>query len=278
MKRTIVFLAALLLAFSMPGAGMLSTSRAETEGEEILLEIKPRYFAEPETAVVEFAASLTKGDIEGTLDTMADYSIAEQFDMTALVKTLQIFGVLFDTIYPSGTHVGYLEENVLILRAKNASSLFDLLMSLVLEQPNQPGKIRSLEEDGSLALPSGETVNMTDFTALISPQALSGLKLQLLYRQGGEIYNQMKESKGRKAIADAKGYLDTREYVAIYEYKDKLFLHTYTVAQFNSGWQIVDLMSITNQTSSMAGASPILLEDALSYAVHPDYTLVYGGL
>lgn len=278
MKRTLAVLAAMLLALSMPGAGMLSTSMAETEGGGISLEVNPRYFAEPEAAVIAFAASLARGDIDGVLNTMADFAIAQKYDMSALVKARQLFGVHYETAYPSGTHVSYLEENALVFRAKNATSLFDLLVSLAMERPNTPGKLIRLEKDGSLVLPNDETISMADFTARLRPQAFSGLKLKQLYRQGGEQYNRITENEGLKAAGAAKGYLDRREYVAIYEYKDKLFLHTYTVGQFPNGWQILELMSTTNKTSSIEGAAPILPEDTLSYFFDPDYTLVYTGL
>ena len=272
MRRFAAFVAAVLLIVSAAGA-----QAPQDDAGGLTLAVDSRYFENPEDAIVQFAERLAQGDIQGALDTMADFAKAEKFDLAARLERIEVMMPPLDSPYPSGTYAELIPVNTLVARGYNARDLFAFLVTLAAGGSLDLSKYQRVDGEGNLVLPGGETLVTENLEAGLDPLAFAGLKLQFLCILGGETFLDPQRQERIKAIGADFGYTETREFVAVYDYNDKLFRHTYTTGLFEDGWQILHLRSSVLGSSGADGALLLLPEDAQAIAADQDNRLVYGS-
>lgn len=274
MKRLFAVLAAMLLSLTAATAKPLNGA-AEVPGDGTSLLVQPRYFARPEDAVIQFAASVAAGDFNSALDTMADYAKAEKFDLPAMAKRLKTYFVAYDAAYPSGAHEAYVPLNTLIARGNNARSLYIFIASLALGT-GIGGSPIALNADGTLTSRSDFTdISLEEFVRRLGPESFQSLRLKWLYAFNGEEFLEDKTQEIIKSSGVPLGYTQIREMLAIYDVNGSLFKHIYSVGLFDSGWQILRFRSNWIDWDISDTSISISPEDAELYAENPEYLLAY---
>lgn len=272
MRKLVLLIAALFLLVSAAAA---QTPQAGSAAH--VLAVHPRYFENPEDAIVQFAQSLAQGDTRGALDTMADYAKAEEFDLAARLEYFKALLPPLDSPYPSGTYAAFVPVNTIIARGSNARDLFAFLVSLASEGSLDLSRIQRADKEGNLLLPNGETLPADRLEANLDPLAFAGLELQFVFMQGGEAFLDPQRQVRINAAGISFGYSETREFIAVYDYNGKQFRHTYTTGLFGDGWQILYLRSSVLGILGSHGAQLLLPEEIQAIAADPDYTLVYSS-
>jgi hypothetical protein len=277
-KLAVLFLVLLLTCMSLSADAMVvgntaEPSSAESPGSEGAGESV--FFEKPEHAVVNFAWRVASGDFSGALDTMADRSIAEAYDLAAQINRLRALSPAQTMPLPSGLFETFTPINVATARGYNARALYGFIASILLGGDFDLSRMLPVDANGKLQIAGDTTVTPEEFAALLDPARLEGLKLREVWLYRSEAALSEANRKNVQAAGAVSGYTDRVELAAVYVLDGELFMHPYTLGLFPEGWQIMSLNANLIGTPPLGNAVPLSEADIAGAVSGGDYLPLY---
>jgi len=236
---------------------------------------EPRYFENPEDAVVFFAQSLAQGDMEAALSAMDAQAAGETGDYRALAERIRLVSIATALLLP-GEYTEYVTLNQTRLRAQQSLQLFGFIASLLVPEWSDPSIPLILDKEGQLQLPDGG-MPLDDFIARLDPERLAPLTLKQVLRLDSAILRSESNQLNVQKQGAVYGFTEQADLMAIYAFGDQLYCHASTAVLRPEGWQLSSLNSPLINTSALGSAWAISGEAASQLLSSPDYLLLYDA-
>ncbi len=259
MKQIGIFIiAAVMLLFSV-------SATAETPS---------RSFDLPEEALLFFARSIAEGNFEAALSAMDAQASAEHGDYQALVE--RTGAIIPSSFLMAPDYPSFIPLNENRLRALQSHQFYGFVFSLLL--PEMASYIDSpmIIRDGLIKFPNDVgSMPLQDYMDRLNPQNLSSLSLRQVFMMNKPIYHNESYQENIRKQGAIYGFSEQKDFVAVYELDDQLFLHTCTAVKRPDGWQLSSLNSIITGAHASGIAQPIPQEEVAALLDSSDYVLLY---
>lgn len=210
----------------------LAVAACATAGEPA--SVPGKAFAQPEDVVAAFAELVGEGDFGAAVELFDARERAKRYDFRALAKRMQ--AIVPNMMEPS-EYSGFAALNGIKEQAHAARQIAVLVYSMLLPDEFEKYidmKPMSLKDDMELS---------DRFFVAANPAGLKGLRLErLVYAnpemQDGETYRDI--IRRNSALY---GYVDCKDYIAIYELNGDHYAGGMQVTNYGDGWRIAGLQS-----------------------------------
>lgn len=190
----------------------------------------------PEEVMTRFAECLKNNDFESALNLFSINHRAENYDFNGYIDRIQSF-IPYSSMAPA-EYDPYLVLNKAYLLRSAAVQIKGFTYSLLF-----PEQISA----GTILLDTIEKQNW-DILTLLDPSRLSALRLIRTDLVAPETQLSERMQNNVKAMGNIFGFQDQKEYYALYEFEGKYYCGSFTIGEYEEGWQINYL------NSNLAGA------------------------
>jgi hypothetical protein len=195
--------------------------------------------ATPEEVMTQFTEYIKNNDFESALNLFAINHRAENFDFNGYLYRLQSF-IPWNSMAPA-EYEPYSVLNKAFLLRNASNQIKGFVYSLLFPEHINEGTIliNKIEEEN------------WDILNLLDPSRLSNLRFIRTDLVAPEIQLSERHQNNVKAMGDIFGFLDQKDYYVLYEFEGKNYWGSFTIGEYEEGWQI-------NYLNSNLGGGDIL--------------------